>query len=210
MKGILLAGAIAATVAIVIPAHAQTPEPNPNPNPNPPTAAASEPIGAPEERGGGEPGAAAAPAMPGGGWAMHGSAMMHGGAPMHEGAMMHGDMWRRAWMRRDPQQHCIDRLAWRAARRAYVETELNLTPEQRPLWDKVQSIAQSEQQHERQLCAQLKPPSEMTVLGRMDQAQQFLSARLDALQAAKPAVQALYQSLSPEQREIFDHPFHRG
>jgi hypothetical protein len=34
-------------------------------------------------------------------------------------------------------------------------------------------------------------------------------ARLDALQAAKPAVQALYQSLNPEQREIFDHPFRR-
>jgi hypothetical protein len=41
----------------------------------------------------------------------------------------------------------------------------------------------------------------------MDRAQQFLSARLDALQSAKPAVQALYQSLNPEQREIFDHPF---
>jgi LTXXQ motif family protein len=37
--------------------------------------------------------------------------------------------------------------------------------------------------------------------------QQFLSTRLESLQAAKPAVQALYQALSPEQRAIFDHPF---
>jgi len=29
------------------------------------------------------------------------------------------------------------------------------------------------------------------------------------LQAAKPAVQALYQALTPEQRATLDHPFHR-
>jgi hypothetical protein len=29
------------------------------------------------------------------------------------------------------------------------------------------------------------------------------------LQAAKLAVQALYQGLTPEQRAIFDHPFRR-
>ena len=128
---------------------------------------------------------------------------------MRGGQMMGRDMWRRAAMRGDPQQRCIERLAWRAARQAYVEAKLDLTAEQRPLWDKVYGIAQSEQQKERQLCDQLKPGGESTVLDRMDRAQQFLSARLDALQAARPAVQALYQSLTPEQKEIFDHPFRR-
>ena len=184
----LLAGAIAASVAIGIPAFAQMPGPNPNP---------PAPMAAPEQPGGREQGPAA-PAM-----------QDQGGSAMRGGPMMHRDMWRHAWMRRDPQQRCIDRLAWRAARRAFVETELDLTPEQRPLWDKVQSIAQSAQQRGRQLCARLKSMDEMTALDRMDQAQQFLSAKLDALQAAKPAVQALYQSLTPEQREIFDHPFRR-
>jgi hypothetical protein len=93
--------------------------------------------------------------------------------------------------------------------RAYTEAKLDLTPEQRPLWDKVQSIAQSEQQKERQLCSSLKPRDETTVLDRLDRMQQFLSARLDALQTAKPAVQSLYQALTPEQRAIFDHPFRR-
>ncbi|HEX3410097.1 MAG TPA: Spy/CpxP family protein refolding chaperone, partial [Stellaceae bacterium] len=82
-------------------------------------------------------------------------------------------------------------------------------PEQRPLWDKVQSIAQSEQQKERQLCSALKPGDETTILDRLDRMQQFLSTRLEALQTAKPAVQALYQALTPEQRAIFDHPFRR-
>jgi hypothetical protein len=93
--------------------------------------------------------------------------------------------------------------------RAYAEAKLDLTPEQRPLWDRVESIAQSEQQKERQLCAALKPGGDTTMLDRLDRMQQFLSTRLEALQAAKPAVQALYQALTSEQRAIFDHPFRR-
>ena len=48
-----------------------------------------------------------------------------------------------------------------------------------------------------------------TVLDRIDRMQQLLSIRLEALQAAKPAVQTLYQALTPEQRAIFDHSFRR-
>ena len=123
-------------------------------------------------------------------------------------AMQGGPMMRRMWMMRwDPRERCIDRLAWRAARRAYVEAKLGLTAQQRPLWDKLQSIAESEQQKERQLCQELKPREEMTLLDRLDRAQQFLSAKLDALQSAKPALQALYQALTPEQQAIMNHPF---
>ena len=123
--------------------------------------------------------------------------------------MMHGMMMRRMMMLRDPQERCTDRLAWRAARRAYVEVKLNLTAEQRPLWDKVQSAAQAEEQKERQFCASLKPGAEATLPERMDRMQQFLSARLEALQTAKPAVQALYQALTPEQQAILNRPFRR-
>ncbi len=191
MKGMLLAGAIAAIAAVAVPAYAQ----NPGTTPSPPAEPA--PATAPAQSGGGEQG--------GGGPWMRG----RGDWGMHGGPMMHRDMWRRDAMRWDPQERCIDRLAWRAARRAYVEAKLDLSAEQRPLWDKLQSIAQGEQQKERQLCGQLKSGEEATVLDRMDRAQQFLSARLAALQSAKPAVQALYQSLTPEQKEIFDHPFQR-
>ena len=89
-------------------------------------------------------------------------------------------MWRSAAMRGDPQERCIDRLAWRAARRAYFEAKLDLSAEQRPLWDRVQSIARGEQQKERQLCAiNSSPRRELTALDRMDRAQQFLSASLE-------------------------------
>jgi hypothetical protein len=134
----------------------------------------------------------------------HGHWMRGEGGPGGRGMMMH-----RMMMRHDPKERCEERLAWRAAMRAYTESKLDLTAEQHPLWDKVESIAQSEQQKERQLCAALKPRDETTVLDRLDRMQQFLSTRLEALQAAKPAVQALYQALTPEQRAIFDHPFRR-
>jgi hypothetical protein len=129
-----------------------------------------------------------------------------GGPGMHgwRGMMMH-----RMMMHRDPKERCEERLAWRAAMRAYTEAKLDLTAEQRPLWDKVESAAKAEEQKERQLCATLKEGGEATVLDRLDRMQQFLSTRLEALQAAKPAVQALYQALTPEQRAIFDHPFRR-
>ena len=124
--------------------------------------------------------------------------------------MMRDMMMRRMMMRQgDPQERCIDRLARHAARLAYVETKLNLTTQQQPLWDKVQSAAQTEEQKERQLCASLKPGTESTMLDRMDRMQQFLSARLEGLQAAKPAVQALYQALTPEQQAILNRPFRR-
>ena len=116
---------------------------------------------------------------------------------------------RRMMARGDPQERCTDRLARRAARLAYVQVKLNLTAEQRPLWDRVQSAAQTEGQKEAQLCASLKPGAEPTVLDRMDRMQQFLSARLDALQSEKPAVQALYQALTPEQQAILNRPFRR-
>ena len=186
MKRILLAAALAATTAIAVPIIARSAENAESQQAQ--VAQADEQQG--EEHGGGP-----------GHW-MHGE-----GGPRMQG--WRGMMMRRMMMHRDPKERCEERLAWRAAMRAYTEAKLDLTPEQRPLWDRVQSIAQTEQQKERQLCAALKPRDETTVLDRLDRMQQFLSTRLEALQAARPAVQALYQALTPEQRAIFDHPFRR-
>lgn len=38
----------------------------------------------------------------------------------------------------------------------------------------------------------------------------MLSAKLQGLQQVEPALQSLYQSLTPEQKAIVDHPFRRG
>src|SRR5438132_13493540 len=184
VKRILLAAALATTTAMAVPIIARSAE---DAETQQAQAAQADEQWGEEHRGG-----------PGHWMRGEGGPSMHGWPGMHH-MVMH----------RNPQERCEERLAWRAAMRAYTESKLDLTPEQRPLWDKVQSIAQSEQQKERQLCAALKPGGETTVLERLDRMQQFLSTRFDALQAAKPAVQALYQALTPEQRAIFDHPFRR-
>ena len=185
MRRILLAAALATTTAMTVPMVARS-----APDTETQQAQAGPSDEHEGERLGGGPG----------GW-MHSE-----GGPMMQG-------WRGRMMHRmtdrNPQERCEERLAWRAAMRAYTEAKIDLTPEQRPLWDKLQTIAQSEQQKERQLCTSLKPGGETTILDRLDRMQQFLSTRLEALQAAKPAVQALYQALTPEQRSIFDHPFRR-
>ncbi len=192
MRKTLLAAALAAAAVVAGPILARSAEDADTQQAQ--AAPAAAPTGGQEAGGGG-----AGQAMPG-----------RGDGGMQRWPMMHRMMMGRTMMRQDPQERCVDRLAWRAARRAYVETKLDLTPAQRPLWDKVQSAAQTEAQKERQLCASLKAGTAATLLDRMDRMQQFLSARLDGLQAARPALQALYQALTPQQQTILDHPFRHG
>jgi hypothetical protein len=181
VKKTLLAAAFAAGAAIAVPVVAGLAQ-DPNAQ-NAPSASA------PDE----------------GGQGMHGMPEMGGGHMMRHHMGMH-----RMMMGGTPKEHCIDHLAWRAARRAYIETKLDLTAAQRPLWDKVENAAQAEAEKERQLCAALKTPASTTAIDRLDHMQQFLSARLDGLKAAQPAVSALYQALTPAQRAILDHPFRRS
>ncbi|HEV2300060.1 MAG TPA: Spy/CpxP family protein refolding chaperone [Stellaceae bacterium] len=145
---------------------------------------------------------------------MHGRWGMgqQGLGPTRPGAMpwrmMMGHMaMRHRMMQRSPQARCEERLARRAGLRAYVAAKLNLTAAQRPLWRKVQAAARSEARRERQLCDAMKPGAATTMIDRLDRMQQFLAVRLDGLKAAKPAVEALYKALTPEQRKVIDHPF---
>jgi flagellar capping protein FliD len=111
-----------------------------------------------------------------------------------------------------PAQRCEDRLARQAGVVAYVVAKLNLTDQQKPLWSQVQTALQTAADKQRALCATLKPRDQrasQTLLDRLDQRQQMLQARLEAMQQVRPALNALYQALTPDQRAIVDHPFRR-
>ena len=143
------------------------------------------------------------------GWQMmpdtHG--IMGGGQGMGPMSRMHQMM-----MRRSPRERCEERLARRAAMTAYTITKMNMTAEQKPLWENLNSIVQAATDRERQLCASLPSADQRgqeTILDRVNRREQYLSARLQALQQAKPALEALYQSLSPDQTVIINHPFNR-
>lgn len=132
------------------------------------------------------------------------------------GGPMAGREGHRGWMgqmmRMSPQQRCEERLARRAGIVAYLAAKLNFNDQQKPLWDKVSTVLQANAGRERQLCTTLKPADQRgqeTMLDRINRREQFLSARLQALQQAKPALEQLYNSLTPEQQAIADHPFRR-
>lgn len=169
------------------------------------------------------PAAAAAPEthnMPGNmGQGMMGQGMMGQGMTgqgmMGQGmrGMMAGPGWMHMMHRMRgiaPRQRCEERLARRAGIVAYTIAKLDLTQQQRPLWDKLQGILQQAADRERQLCAQLKPVAERneeTILDRVNRREQFLSARLDALKQARPALEQFYQALTADQKAIINHPF---
>jgi len=155
------------------------------------------------------PAAPAAPGMPGMPGAMPGMPY-HGPGMGHWGGMREMMMRRMAQM--SPRQRCEERLARRAGMVAYMVAKLNLTAEQRPLWDKLQGLMQTAGDRERQLCATLpsfEARGQETILDRMTRREQFLTARLQALHDTRPALEQLYQALSPEQKAIVNHPFGR-
>jgi hypothetical protein len=121
------------------------------------------------------------------------------------GAQRHAYMWSML----SPQDRCIDRQAHRAGTLAYLRVRLNLTAAQRPLWSRLQAAADREEQQQRQICARLKPADSRTIIDRTDARQRLLAARAAALQAEEAPLAALYQALTPEQREILDHGHHR-
>jgi hypothetical protein len=122
--------------------------------------------------------------------------------------------WGRWAKNLSPQQACVDRLARRAGFVAAMGFKLDLTPDQKPLWDKVVAATQSAQDAQRKLCDALPASAEdrgkLTVIDRMNQRQQVLQARLQAMQQTEPAVQALYDKLTPAQKAVLDHPFRRS
>ncbi|MGH7038425.1 MAG: Spy/CpxP family protein refolding chaperone [Stellaceae bacterium] len=130
------------------------------------------------------------------------------GAIGPEHGMMMGRMMRHrrmAWQ--NPKEACIDRLARRAGVLAYIAARLDLNAQQQPLWDKIESTANSTARQERRLCETIKPLSQETAIDRLTRKEQVDAARLTGLKAAIPEVRQLYQALTPEQRAILNHPF---
>jgi hypothetical protein len=163
----------------------------------------------PEQPMGSRMGQGMSPGMDIGGGSVGGFAERDERGPMGERHGWMGGMMHRM-MQLSPQQRCEERLARRAGMIAYTVAKLNLTSEQRPLWDKLQSQMQAAADKQRQLCASLKPAGERgqeTILDRLNRREQFLTARLQAVQQTKPALEQLYQALTPEQKTIVDHPF---
>jgi hypothetical protein len=106
------------------------------------------------------------------------------------------------------RQTCTERYAHIVGRLAYLEAKLELTAGQRPLWDKWRDAVISGADQRRALCRQspFRSGAHATIVERQAYFGRITAARAQALQTAQPALEALYQALSPEQREVLDRP----
>jgi hypothetical protein len=116
--------------------------------------------------------------------------------------------WHKVAMR-DPatiKKMCVEHFARSSGRLAYLEAKLQLTSDQQSLWDKWADETTKGNVQMRDDCLAAVPTSETprTALDRDTQIEKMLSDKLDTMKAARPALDALYQSLSPEQRVAFD------
>lgn len=107
---------------------------------------------------------------------------------------------------------CTDRYAHEAGRLAYLQARLNLTEQQIPAWVKWAQIETRSAEKDRDSCLAMTPKAEgkPTIVDREAEMEKHLSMRLENLQASHPALQALYDVLTPEQRAILDRPHEGG
>jgi hypothetical protein len=107
---------------------------------------------------------------------------------------------------------CTERFARTSGRLAYLEAELSLTDQQRPAFAKFRQAAVAGAEKMRSMCLETAPKSATppTVVEREAQMEKMLTARLETLKESRPALQALYEVLTPAQRSILDHAGHHG
>jgi hypothetical protein len=112
-------------------------------------------------------------------------------------------------------QRCNDHYAMAAGRLAFVEAKLSITDSQRPLFDHWRDAVLQNAQSRKSECLayQFKPGEQHSILERTAMMEKWLQGRLAELQSQQPALEALYQSLTPQQKTEFDqshHGFHHG
>src|SRR6266849_8583240 len=106
------------------------------------------------------------------------------------------------------QLDCTEGYARLAGRLAYLQAKLELTADQRALWDKWRDAVTSGADQRRALCKQspFQPGAHPTIVERQAEFGRVTALRAQSLQSAQPALEALYQALRPEQREVLDRP----
>jgi periplasmic protein CpxP/Spy len=105
------------------------------------------------------------------------------------------------------QRFCTEAYAHKAGHLAYLGAKLDLGASQQALWDKWSQEVSAGAASLRSEClaAAPAPGARLDALQKESLAETLLSQEVDNLKAQRPALEALYASLSPEQRTLFDH-----
>lgn len=100
---------------------------------------------------------------------------------------------------------CLDRLAHRAAARAYLKARLDLTPQQLPIWQELDAVAIEVDAAERQACAKLPPRlADQAILQRLDAAEERSARQLADLRKVSEPLRRLTATLSPGQQKLIN------
>lgn len=124
----------------------------------------------------------------------------------------HGDF--AAWHK----EMCSEHYARTAAHLAYLQAKLGLSESQQATFAKWRQAVLDQGAKERAACLETAPKANArpTLLEREAHLEKILTAKLQSLQATRPALEAVYDSLSDEQKAAFDrelrhrHGFHAG
>ncbi|HET9273213.1 MAG TPA: Spy/CpxP family protein refolding chaperone [Methyloceanibacter sp.] len=108
----------------------------------------------------------------------------------------------------DPKALCLDRVARRAGNRTYLKIKLDLKPDQVTAWDAFAKASDAADVKDTARCNTL--PSEMkdrpNYVDRLGMEEAYMKARVERIEAVKPSLTALYNTLSPEQKVVLDRP----
>lgn len=108
----------------------------------------------------------------------------------------------------NPKSFCLDRIARRAGNRTYLKVRLELKADQMAAWDAFAKASDAADVKDTQRCNTL--PSEMKerpgYVERLTMQETYMKARIERIEAVKPSLTALYDTLSPEQKAVLDRP----
>jgi len=128
----------------------------------------------------------------------------------------------RAEMAAHFKQMCQDRYAWAAGRLAFLEVKLDLTAAQQPLFQRWRAVRLGIAKHRADDCAARPLPDRKagrkaarpSPVERLTRQEDRLKQRIADIDAERPALEALYNSLSAAQKETLDrmhrHPMLRA
>lgn len=107
-----------------------------------------------------------------------------------------------------PRAMCQDIVARRIGDRAYIKARLDLKPEQMAAWNAFEKAADEASAKSMARCATL--PTEMKerpdYLQRLTMEEEAMKARIATIEAVKPSLTALYNTLTADQKAVFDRP----
>ena len=108
----------------------------------------------------------------------------------------------------NPKAFCLDRVARRAGNRTYLKIKLDLKADQVAAWDTFAKASDAADVKDTARCNAL--PSEMkerpNYVDRLGMEEAYMKARVERIEAVKPSLVALYNTLSPEQKASLDRP----